>query len=79
MTIKQRHNPYSSLPKLLPTNAYTIPDVFIRWVVKNEAINKDALKEASKIHVNIWNTADKGLKQNYPGDNILSIPYFEGI
>ena len=25
MTSKQRHNPYSSLPKLLPTNAYTIP------------------------------------------------------
>ena len=47
--------------------------------VKNEAINKDALKEASQIHVNIWNTVDKGLKQNYPGDNMPSKAYFEGI
>ena len=121
MTSKQRHNPYSSLPKLLPTNAYTIPDVFIRGVprhhsnkqnnnletkskakpsinqvpfplgyqriqeeenpirVKNDAINRDALKEASTIHVNIWNTADGVWKQNFPGNNISSKPYFDGI
>ena len=131
-------NPYSSLPKLSPANAYTTADVFIRGVprhhsnnietmkaqdnagysgsseqnnnletkskakpsinqvpsllgyqriqeeenpirVKNEAINRDALKEASTIHVNIWNTPDGGWKQNFPGNNISSKPYFDGI
>ena len=44
MTSKQLHNSYSSLPELSPTNAYTIPDVFIRGVPRQHSNNIQKMK-----------------------------------
>ena len=44
MTNKQPHNPYSSLPKLSPANAYTTADVFIRGVPIHHSINIQTMK-----------------------------------
>ena len=49
MTNKQPHNPYSSLPKLSPANAYTTADVFIRGVHRHHSNNIETMKAKIKI------------------------------